>query len=60
MKAIVFTIEGFGANTNISFLDFDREYIAKKFDVVVVHVFYHCFCARRNIDKKYNPKLIPK
>ncbi|MBZ7959053.1 DUF2920 family protein, partial [Campylobacter molothri] len=43
MKAIVFVIGGYGANANISFLDFDREYIAKKFDVVVVNVFYHCF-----------------
>ncbi|ECP6257999.1 DUF2920 family protein [Campylobacter coli] len=59
MKAIVFIIGGFGANANISFLDFDREYIAKKIDVVAVHVFYHCFCARRSIDEKYNPKLIP-
>lgn len=59
MKAIVFIIGGMGANANISFLDFDREYIAKKFDVVAVHVFYHCFCARRSIDEKYNPKLVP-
>ncbi|EAK0277647.1 DUF2920 family protein [Campylobacter jejuni] len=59
IKAIVFVIGGYGANANISFLDFDREYIAKKFDVAVVHVFYHCFCARKSIDQKYNPKLIP-
>ncbi|EOI4972499.1 DUF2920 family protein [Campylobacter jejuni] len=59
IKAIVFIIGGFGANANISFLDFDREYIAKNFDVVAVHVFYHCFCARKSIDQKYNPKLIP-
>ncbi|EQA6122486.1 DUF2920 family protein [Campylobacter jejuni] len=59
LKAIVFIAGGFGANANISFLDFDREYIAKNFDVVVVHVFYHCFCARQSIDQKYNPKLIP-
>ncbi|MFB1646697.1 DUF2920 family protein [Campylobacter molothri] len=59
MKAIVFIIGGYGANANISFLDFDREYIAKKFDVVVVNVFYHCFCSRKSIDEKYNPKLIP-
>ncbi|RTJ97463.1 DUF2920 family protein [Campylobacter jejuni] len=59
MKAIVFVIGGFGVNANISFLDFDREYIAKNFDVVAVHVFYHCFCARKSIDQKYNPKLIP-
>ncbi len=25
----------------------------------MVHVFYHCFCARQSIDQKYNPKLIP-
>ncbi|EAI4316861.1 DUF2920 family protein [Campylobacter coli] len=54
MKAIVFIIGGMGANANISFLDFDREYIAKKFDVVAVNVFYHCFCARRSIDEKYS------
>ncbi|HEB9288532.1 TPA: DUF2920 family protein [Campylobacter coli] len=54
MKAIVFIIGGFGANANISFLDFDREYIAKKFDVVVVHVFYHCFCHRRSNIEKYS------
>lgn len=59
IKAIVFIIGGFGANANISFLDFDREYIAKNFNVVAVHVFYHCFCARKSIDQKYNPKLIP-
>ncbi|EGL8791810.1 DUF2920 family protein [Campylobacter jejuni] len=59
IKAIVFIVGGFGANANISFLDFDREYIAKNFDVVVVHVFYHCFCARQSIDQKYNPKLTP-
>lgn len=54
MKAIVFIIGGFGANANISFLDFDREYIAKKFDVVVVNVFYHCFCQRRSNEEKYS------
>ncbi len=59
MKAIVFIIGGFGANANISFLDFDREYIAKNFDVVG-HVFYHCFCARQSIDQKYNPNLFQK
>ncbi|ULO00124.1 DUF2920 family protein [Campylobacter molothri] len=54
MKAIVFVIGGYGANANISFLDFDREYIAKKFDVVVVNVFYHCFCQRRSNEEKYS------
>ncbi|EDO8695830.1 DUF2920 family protein [Campylobacter jejuni] len=54
IKAIVFIVGGFGANANISFLDFDREYIAKNFDVVVVHVFYHCFCHRRSNVEKYS------
>ncbi|HED0705546.1 TPA: DUF2920 family protein [Campylobacter jejuni] len=54
IKAIVFVIGGYGANANISFLDFDREYIAKNFDVVVVHVFYHCFCQRRSDVEKYS------
>ncbi|RTI86863.1 DUF2920 family protein [Campylobacter jejuni] len=54
IKAIVFIIGGYGANANISFLDFDREYIAKNFDVVVVHVFYHCFCNRRSNVEKYS------
>ncbi|EAK0806074.1 DUF2920 family protein [Campylobacter coli] len=54
IKAIVFIVGGMGANANISFLDFDREYIAKKFDVVTVNVFYHCFCARRSVDEKYS------
>ncbi|EEK8785193.1 DUF2920 family protein [Campylobacter jejuni] len=54
IKAIVFIIGGFGANVNISFLDFDREYIAKNFDVVAVHVFYHCFCQRRSDVEKYS------
>ncbi|EOJ1124697.1 DUF2920 family protein [Campylobacter coli] len=54
IKAIVFIIGGYGANANISFLDFDREYIAKNFDVVAVHVFYHCFCQRRSDVEKYS------
>ncbi|MCW1585115.1 DUF2920 family protein [Campylobacter jejuni] len=57
IKAIVFVIGGYGANVNISFLDFDREYIAKNFDVVVVHVFYHCFCARISNNKKYSASI---
>ncbi|EOI2961914.1 TPA: DUF2920 family protein [Campylobacter jejuni] len=54
IKAIVFIVGGFGANANISFLDFDREYIAKNFNVVAVNVFYHCFCHRRSNVEKYS------
>ena len=52
-KALVFIIGGYGANAHISFLDFDREYLAKNFSVVAVHVFYHCFCMRRSDVERY-------
>ncbi|EAL8252922.1 DUF2920 family protein, partial [Campylobacter coli] len=54
MKAIVFIIGGYGANANIHFLDSYRNYIAKKFDVVAVNVFYHCFCMRRSDVERYS------
>ncbi|EHT7405557.1 DUF2920 family protein [Campylobacter coli] len=54
MKAIVFIIGGYGANANIYFLDSYRNYIAKKFGVVAVNVFYHCFCMRRSDVEKYS------
>ncbi|EMO0936640.1 DUF2920 family protein [Campylobacter coli] len=54
IKAIVFVIGGYGANANIYFLDSYRNYIAKNFDVVAVHVFYHCFCQRRSDVEKYS------
>ncbi|HIF9960455.1 TPA: DUF2920 family protein, partial [Campylobacter coli] len=54
MKAIVFIIGGYGANSNIYFLDSYRNYIAKKFDVVAVNVFYHCFCMRRSDVERYS------
>ncbi|HEF3809160.1 TPA: DUF2920 family protein [Campylobacter jejuni] len=57
IKAIVFIVGGFGSNQNISFLDFDREYIAKKFDVVAVNVFYHCFCHRQSTESKYSASI---
>ncbi|EIT1002325.1 DUF2920 family protein [Campylobacter jejuni] len=54
LKAIVFVIGGYGANTNIYFLDSYRNYIAKNFDVVTINVFYHCFCQRRSDVEKYS------
>ncbi|ECP6258046.1 DUF2920 family protein, partial [Campylobacter coli] len=54
MKAIVFIIGGYGTNANIYFLDSYRNYIAKKFDVVAVNVFYHCFCQRRSDVERYS------
>ncbi|MBM0637735.1 DUF2920 family protein [Campylobacter sp. VicNov18] len=58
IKAIVFIVGGFGANRNISFLDFDREYIAKNFNVVAVNVFYHCFSHRRSNVEKYSAHTV--
>lgn len=53
MRAIVFIICGYGSNTNIEMLDFHRMYFAKKFDIVTINVFYHCFAVRRSNDQKY-------
>ncbi|EGK8095018.1 DUF2920 family protein [Campylobacter lari] len=53
MKAIVFIIGGYGANANIEILDFHRMYFAKKFNIIAVSVFYHCFAVRRSNDQKY-------
>ncbi|EHU1054069.1 DUF2920 family protein [Campylobacter lari] len=54
MKAIVFIIGGYGANANIHFLESYRKFIAKKFDIVAVNVFYHCFCQRVSDVDKYS------
>ncbi|WP_139452811.1 DUF2920 family protein [Campylobacter armoricus] len=54
MKAIVFVIGGYGANANMHFLESYRKFIAKKFDVVVVNVLYHCFCQRRSDVDRYS------
>ncbi|MBF7044285.1 DUF2920 family protein, partial [Campylobacter volucris] len=54
MKAIVFIIGGYGANAHMAFVDFNRKFIAKKFDVVAVSVLYHCFCQRRSDVEKYS------
>ncbi|WP_315970088.1 DUF2920 family protein [Campylobacter peloridis] len=55
MQAIVFMIGGYGANANIEMIDFHRQFIAKKFNVVAVSVFYHCFNCRKNKkDKQYS------
>ncbi|MBF7067039.1 DUF2920 family protein, partial [Campylobacter volucris] len=51
---IVFIIGGYGANAHMAFVDFNRKFIAKKFDVVVVNVLYHCFCQRRSDVEKYS------
>ncbi|RTI78341.1 DUF2920 family protein [Campylobacter jejuni] len=57
IKAIVFVIGGYGANQSIYFLDSYRKYIAKKFDVMTVNVFYHCFCQRHSDEEKYSAKI---
>ncbi|EAJ6143229.1 DUF2920 family protein [Campylobacter lari] len=55
MKAIVFMIGAYGSNVDLSIIDFDRQFIAKKFDVVAVSVLYHCYSCRINEkDKRYS------
>ncbi|MCR2058487.1 DUF2920 family protein [Campylobacter lari] len=58
MKAIVFIIGSYGSNVDLSFVDFDRQFIAKKFDVVAINVLYHCFGCRINEkDKRYSAQF---
>ncbi|EGK8204063.1 DUF2920 family protein, partial [Campylobacter coli] len=57
MKAIVFIIGGYGTNSNMSIMDFDRQYIAQKFDVIVINVIYWCFSARVGMDNDYGAQL---
>ncbi|WP_291949958.1 DUF2920 family protein [Campylobacter sp.] len=54
MEAIVFVIPGYGANANIHFLDSYRKFIAKKFNVIAINVFYHCFCQRKSDVQRYS------
>ncbi|MCR6572459.1 DUF2920 family protein [Campylobacter insulaenigrae] len=58
MKAVVFVIGGYGANANIHFLDSYRKFIAKKFNVVTINVFYHCFCQRKSDVERYSAREI--
>lgn len=57
MKAIVFIIGGYGVNSNMSIMDFDRQYIAQKFDVIAINVIYWCFSTRMGTDKDYSAQL---
>ncbi|MCV3454692.1 DUF2920 family protein [Campylobacter sp. FU_520] len=58
MKAVVFMIGGYGANVDLSIIDFDRQFIAKKFEVVVVSVLYHCYgCRINDKDKRYSAQF---
>ncbi|TXE85463.1 DUF2920 family protein, partial [Campylobacter volucris] len=54
IKAIVFVIGGYGTNAHMAFVDFNRKFIAKKFDVAAVSVLYHCFCQRRSDVDRYS------
>ena len=46
LKGIVCIIPGFGDDTDSEYSEYLRTYIAKTFDVVAVHVVYHCFYSR--------------
>ncbi|MDQ7043637.1 MAG: DUF2920 family protein [Sulfurimonas sp.] len=47
-KAIVFIIPGFGEDTNSGYMEHVSKYVAEKFSVAVVNVFYHCFYSRES------------
>ncbi|MCR6586966.1 DUF2920 family protein, partial [Campylobacter insulaenigrae] len=57
MKAVVFVIGGYGANANMTFVDFNRQFVAKKYNVVAVSVLYHCFCQRKSDVERYSALL---
>ncbi|AXL34225.1 DUF2920 family protein [Campylobacter jejuni] len=57
IKAIVFMIGSYGTNMNMSIMDFDRHYIAQKFDAVVINVVYWCFGVRMGVDIDYSAQL---
>ncbi|AJC86760.1 DUF2920 family protein [Campylobacter sp. RM16704] len=57
MKAIVFMIGGYGTNMSMPIMDFDRQYIASKFDVVVVSVIYWCFSIRKSESIGYSAEI---
>ncbi|MCR6583418.1 DUF2920 family protein [Campylobacter insulaenigrae] len=57
MKAVVFVIGGYGVNANMTFVDFNRQFVAKKYNVVAVSVLYHCFCQRKSDVKRYSAEI---
>ncbi|MCV3442402.1 DUF2920 family protein [Campylobacter sp. IFREMER_LSEM_CL1097] len=57
MEAIVFIIGGYGANAHMTFVDFNRKFLAQKYNVVAVSVLYHCFCQRRSDVEKYSAAI---
>ncbi|MCR6591787.1 Protein of uncharacterised function (DUF2920) [Campylobacter insulaenigrae] len=57
MKAVVFVIGGYGANANMTFVDFNRQFVAKKYNVAAVSVLYHCFCQRKSDVERYSAEI---
>ncbi|MBX2078621.1 DUF2920 family protein [Campylobacter peloridis] len=56
MQAIVFMIGAYGSS--VSMMEFDRQYIAQKFNVIVVNVIYWCFGARIGDEVDYSAKMM--
>ncbi|EAK9897004.1 DUF2920 family protein [Campylobacter upsaliensis] len=57
-KALVFMVGGWGATKNIKFYDFERENIAKTFDVICVQVYHHAIHRRISTESKYSAKKV--
>lgn len=57
-KALVFMVGGWGATKNIQFYDFERENIAKTFDVICVQVYHHAIHRRISTESKYSAKKV--
>lgn len=58
LGAIVFINAGFGSVANISFMDFTRKTLAKKFPIIAINVFYHCFSNRFSDEEAYSANLM--
>lgn len=57
-KALVFMVGGWGATKNIKFYDFERENIAKNFNVICVQVYHHAIHRRISTESKYSAKNV--
>ncbi|MBS4240744.1 DUF2920 family protein [Campylobacter vulpis] len=57
-KALVFMVGGWGATKNIAFYDFERENIAKNFNVICVQVYHHAIHRRTSTQSAYSAKKI--
>lgn len=57
-QALVFMVGGWGATKNIALYDFERENIAKNFNIICVQVYHHAIHRRESTEPKYSAKKV--